>query len=124
MPKTKQKELDELLYRRAWQRQKLGLSIAEYNALTPREVEIELKACRELEDIRREETKYLARLIDEHLAYLECLFFNRYGKRAYDVDEFVLTRKKKQQQVSPELVAFNIKIRARAQERLRKKGRL
>lgn len=112
-----------MLYRRAWQRQRLGLSIAEYNALTPREIEIELKACRELEDIRREETNYLARLIDTHFAVLECLYYNTKCRRPRRVDDFALIRQHKQQ-LSTDLVAFDAQIRARAQERLRKKGRL
>lgn len=62
-------ERAEWLKNCAWERQKLGLSVAEYNSLTPFEIKCELEALKEIES----ERKTLLKLIDEHLSRIEIL---------------------------------------------------
>lgn len=67
--KPSAKEAEAVLISNALERQMLGLSIAEYSALTPLEIDCELKAHALLQ--KQKET--LLRALDEHLARLEIL---------------------------------------------------
>lgn len=53
----------------AWERQKLGLSKAEYDALSPFEIKCELEALKYIE----QEKQSLFEILDEHFARLEIL---------------------------------------------------
>lgn len=61
--------IKQYLVSSAWERQKLGLSKAEYDALTPFEIKCELEALKFIE----QEKQRLIEVLDEHFARLEIL---------------------------------------------------
>lgn len=80
-------KMSEFLTSKALERQILGLSIAEYEALTPFEVACELKAAeilRKFKDLRFQ-------ILDEHLARLEILANGYQFKDLKRVEDFRLT---------------------------------
>lgn len=102
----------------------MGLSVSEFGALTPREIEIELEVAREKarEDAAEEEFKI--RLFDAHMATLEMLVHNANFKRALKISDFKFLRDKKRANVSEEVLAFDARIRAEAQAKLREKQKM
>lgn len=102
----------------------MGLSISEFGALTPREIEIELEAVREKAREEASEEEFRLRLFDAHMATLEMLVHNANFKRALKVSDFKLLRDKKRVNVSEETLAFDARIRAEAQAKLREKQKM
>lgn len=69
-PKKPTKEsIKQYLISSAWERQKLGLSKSEYDALSPFEIKCELEALKYIE----KEKQSLIEILDEHFARLEIL---------------------------------------------------
>lgn len=100
------------------------MSVSEFGALTPREIEIELEVAREKarEDAAEEEFKI--RLFDAHMATLEMLVHNANFKRALKVSDFKLLRDRKRANVSEEVIAFDARISAEAQAKVREKQKM
>ena len=117
-------EVDAFVKWRAWARQTLGLSLEEFGALTPREIEIELETAAEIRKARDAEENFRLRLFDAHMAALEMLVHNANYRRPLKTENFRLLRDAKPK-LSPEVAAFDAKLRAEAQERVRfkRKGR-
>lgn len=113
-------EVDAFVRWRAWARQTLGLSLAEFGALTPREIEIELETAAEIRRRQEAGEDFRLRLFDAHMAALEMLVHNANYRRPLKTEDFKLLRDTKPK-LSPEVVAFDAKLRAEAQERLRRK---
>lgn len=102
----------------------MGLSVSEFGALTPREIEIEVEVAREKSRAEAAEEEFKVRLFDAHMATLEMLVHNANFKRALKVSDFKLLRDKKRANVSEEVIAFDAKIRAEAQASLREKQKM
>ena len=116
-------EVDAFVKWRAWARQTLGLSLEEFGALTPREIEIELETAAEIRKARDAEENFRLRLFDAHMAALEMLVHNANYRRPLKTEDFKLLQETKPK-LSPEVVALDAKLRAEAQERIRKKRRV
>lgn len=101
----------------------MGLSIAEYNALTPLELRAELEACRKIEEAGRTRLDFQNKLFDAHCATIEMLIHNAHYKRSARIVEFKLIEEK-QKTISMEVMNFNVRMLALAQANLRKKGKL
>lgn len=67
--KPTKESIKQYLIASAWERQKLGLSKAEYDALSPFEIKCELEALKFIE----QEKQNLIEVLDEHFARLEIL---------------------------------------------------
>ncbi len=102
----------------------MGLSISEFGALTPREIEIELEAAREKAREDAAEEEFRLRLFDAHMATLEMLVHNANFKRALKVSDFKLLRDRKRANVSEEVIAFDARISAEAQAKVREKQKM
>ena len=113
-------EVDAVVRWRAWARQTLGLSLGEFGALTPREIEIELEIAAEIRRRQEAGEDFRLRLFDAHMAALEMLVHNANYRRPLKTEDFKLLRDTKPK-LSPEVVAFDAKLRAEAQERVRRK---
>ena len=100
------------------------MSVSEFGALTPREIDIELEVFRERERDRAQEEEFKIRLFDAHMATLEMLVHNANFKRALKVSDFKLLRDKKRANVSEETLAFDARLRAEAQAKLREKKKM
>lgn len=102
----------------------MGLGVSEFGALTPREIDIELEVFRERERDRAQEEEFKIRLFDAHMATLEMLVHNANFKRALKVSDFKLLQDRKRANVSEEVLAFDARIRAEAQAKLREKKKM
>lgn len=120
MEAGRQKKIDSFVRWRAWARQTLGLTLSEFERLTPREIDIELEVSEEIRRRRDGEADFLLRLLDAHMSTLETITYNASYKRPMKVEDFKLLREKKKE-FPPELVALDAKLRAQAQERIRQK---
>ena len=112
------------MLRRARERQKLGLSISEYNALTPRELKAELAAAAEIEKRKSAERELKLKLFDTHLATLEMLTYNANFKGGLKISNFEILKKTindEKPKISEEVLAFDAKLRAKAQAKFRQK---
>ena len=105
---------------RAWARQTLGLSLSEFERLTPAEIEAETKVAEERRESERGERELLARIIDTHFATVELLLHNANFKHPAKLSDFKLLRDPKRD-ISPQLLAFDAKLRAESQARLASK---
>jgi len=130
-----EKQKAQLIKWAEW-RQKLGLSIAEFDALTPFEVQCELEAAQNIElEKWREKIALrdsLSELLDIHLARIAMLL-NGAGKMEYKdatFESFLLLQKnleqkdeqKKPQKMTKKALEFDAKITAMAIEILKRKG--
>lgn len=101
----------------------MGLSISEFDRLTPAETQAELDEARERERererARQSEKKFLAELIDEHLATLEMIVYNANYRHTLKLTDFkrIADPKKK---MSAELLAFDARLRAKAQAKFKR----
>ena len=98
------------------------MSVSEFGALTPREIELEVAREKAREDAAEEEFKI--RLFDAHMATLEMLVHNANFKRALKVSDFKLLRDRKRANVSEEVIAFDARISAEAQAKVREKQKM
>lgn len=90
------KSVKDWLISAAWERQRLGLSPAEYNALTPLQIQCELEVANELE-IRRNQ---IVELIDEHFARLEFLANGFYFPDLKSIEDFRILKREKTKRIS------------------------
>lgn len=106
---------------RAQARQTLGLTLSDFERLTPAEIEIELEYARLRDDAETKERETLLRLIDTHLATMETLFYNAHFRTPAKVADFKLL-KDPARNISAGVLALDAKLRARAQAKFNKKG--
>lgn len=102
----------------------MGLSVSEFGALTPREIDIELEVARERERERVKDEEFKLRFLDAHLATLEMLIHNANFKRAARVADYRLLKDKSKRNLSEEVLAFDARLRAKAQAKFRKKQKM
>ena len=97
----------------------MGLSVSEFDRLTPAETQAELDEARERERVKQSEKKFLAELIDEHLATLEMIVYNANYRHTLKLTDFkrIADPKKK---MSAELLAFDARLRAKAQAKFKR----
>jgi hypothetical protein len=69
LKKPTKESIKQYLISSAWERQKLGLTKTEYDALTPFEIKCELEALKFIE----QEKNNIVEVLDEHFARLEIL---------------------------------------------------
>ena len=100
----------------------MGLSIAEFNALTPSEMNAELEAAAELEKRRLDEREHFMRFLDAHLALAHAIAHNAHFKRRVKVDDYKIMSEKKQA-LTQEQMAIDAKLRAEARARIAQKRR-
>lgn len=80
----------------AWERQRLGLSPAEYNALTPLQIQCEL----EVADCIERRRNQIVELIDEHFARLEFFANGFYFPDLKSIEDFKILKTKKTKRIS------------------------
>lgn len=111
-------------------RQRLGLSVAEFDALTPFELDCEIEAyCQRIEDEQRAKSAYfdnISTLLDLHLARIAMLV-NGVGKVEYKdtkFDDFILIKKPepKQKTISKKAIDFDARTTAAAIQLLKEQG--
>ncbi len=90
------KSVKDWLISAAWERQRLGLSPAEYNALTPLQIQCELKVANELENKRNQ----IIELIDEHFARLEFFANGFYFPGMESLEDFRILKREKTKRIS------------------------
>ena len=117
-------QTDKYLKGRAWARQMLGLSLTEFNALTPHEISIELSVARDILQRKLDREELLLQLIDQHMSSLETIIYNSNYKNSSKISDFRLLKDVDEKKVSKEVLAFDAHIRAQVCEKLRKEGRL
>ena len=90
------KSVKHWLISAAWERQRLGLSPAEYNALTPLQIQCEL----EVADCIERKRNQIVELIDEHFARLEFLANGFYFPDLKSIEDFKILKTKKTKKIS------------------------
>jgi hypothetical protein len=91
LKKPSKESVKQVLISSAWERQKLGLSKTEYDALSPFEIKCELEAL----NIIQEEKKQILQIIDEHFARLELLANGFSFSGCKTVDDFKILKSNK-----------------------------
>lgn len=104
---------------RAQARQTLGLTLSDFDRMTPAEIEAELEIACKREDAERAERETLLRLIDTHFATMETLFYNANFRHSAKLADFKLL-KDPARNISAGVLAFDAKLRARSQAKFNK----
>ena len=117
--KKHQNKIDSFLKWRAWVRQTLGISISEFESLTPHEIDMELIVAEKIKE--KKFFDFILKLVDSHFATLECIIYNSNYKYPAKIEDFKLLRDKIKK-FAPVIMALDAKLKAAAQERIKKKG--
>lgn len=80
----------------AWERQKLGLSKSEYDALSPFEIQCELEALKFIEKEKRQ----ILEILDYHLSRLELLANGYSFTELTSIDDFRLLKTEKEKVIT------------------------
>ncbi len=99
----------------------MGISISEFDALTPQEAALELEEASRRRKSDSENFDLLLRLLDGHLATIEMLLNNAHFKRALKVSDFKMIEDERNAPLPAHVLAIDAKLRAEAQERIRRK---
>lgn len=96
------------------------MSYAEFNALTPRELQAELKAATKRDERENAREDRLLKLLDMHFATAHTIAHNAHFRRSAQFDDYRLLSEAKQH-FTPQQLAIDAKLRADAQARIRAK---
>lgn len=105
LKKPTKESVRQFLISSAWERQKLGLSKTEYDALTPFEIKCELEALKFIE----QERNNIVEVLDEHFARLEILANGYNFSDLKTTEDFRIFKPKKFKEISDKQRKHNTK---------------